>query len=218
MLPELNHRFTVYGLYARTYHTLGIDASRTHCSRLTLVPLQSRDLDFRATPPRQNRTTSSLRCCIVSCTCVYLCFCVRMCVCACVCVRERMRACVCVCVCVCVCISVRKSQQHRHRPRSKRMSKRHSISSARRTMHDAHTVRRKRSRRCRAAPTIFFRHRRAASRHPRRETFTHSRVFRGSSRDSGGGYAHRRESHSRRRRPISAFPPRRTERAKRSRG
>lgn len=53
----------------------------------------------------------------------------------------------------------------------------HSISSTR-TMHEAHTVRRKRSRRCRVAPSIFFRHYRAASRHSRRETVAHSRVFR----------------------------------------
>lgn len=53
----------------------------------------------------------------------------------------------------------------------------HSISSTR-TMHEAHTVRRKRSRRCRVAPSIFFRHYRPASRHSRRGTFAHSRVFR----------------------------------------
>lgn len=53
----------------------------------------------------------------------------------------------------------------------------HSISSTR-TMHEAHTVRRKRSRRCRVAPSIFFRHCRAASRHSHRGTFAHSRVFR----------------------------------------
>lgn len=53
----------------------------------------------------------------------------------------------------------------------------HSILSTR-TMHEAHTVRRKRSRRCRVAPSIFVRHYRAASRHSRRGTFAHSRVFR----------------------------------------
>lgn len=53
----------------------------------------------------------------------------------------------------------------------------HSISSTR-TMHEAHTVRRKRSRRCRVAPSIFFRHYRPASRHSRRGMFAHSRVFR----------------------------------------